>query len=69
MPKSASRGVVLGMIRREIMQKRKWIRSHKDWEKGDRFSAAHWAYGECLKVIRRHGCVVKRPDGKWRTLT
>lgn len=41
-------------IRRDLRERLKWIESHPRWEKCDRFSAAHWAYIEARKIVRKH---------------
>jgi hypothetical protein len=41
-------------IRRDLRERLKWIESQPNWQQGDRFSAAHWAYVEARKIVRRH---------------
>lgn len=48
------RSTVERCIRRDIRDRLKWIESHPNWRQGDRFSAAHYAYLEARKIVRRH---------------
>lgn len=41
-------------IRRDLREKMKWIESHPNWQQGDRFSAAHYAFSEARKIVRKH---------------
>lgn len=56
------RGKVLDMIVSAIRKEVRWITDRKDWEKGDRFSSAVWAYRNTIKIVNKHRCIGR--DGR-----
>lgn len=53
---------VLNMIEAELREKIASIEGHKDWRKFDRFSSAHYAYTQAIKIVRDHHVI--SADGK-----
>ena len=41
-------------LRRALPARHKWIEDHPNWRNGDRFAAAHWAYTEARKIVRKY---------------
>lgn len=51
------RGKVLDMIVSEIRKEVRWITSHDNWESGDRFQSAVWAYRKTIKIVNKHRAI------------